>query len=221
MIPLLVLIIILPLVKYSSGAGWNVFPPNSKPYGLSYNEWSTKWWKWLLSVPSDISPIKDDSGKNCGINQNGPVWFLVGTGGGNAERTCNVPSGKAILVTPFNAECSRAEDPAMKTDTDLYSCVKALIDPASDVVVAVDGRPVPNVVNYRIESNVFNVTLPEKNIFGAPPGQTQSASDGYFLILPPLSPGNHEITARGGVIGVATTDTGNVVDQVTYHLIVR
>jgi hypothetical protein len=67
--------------KYSSGNGDNnslpraVFPANSKPYGLSYGEWTAKWWQWGYSIPKDINPAYDDTGKNCAQKQNGPVWF--------------------------------------------------------------------------------------------------------------------------------------------------
>ena len=71
--------------KYSSGNGANdnnstnnslpiaVFPANSKPYGLAYGEWTAKWWQWAYSIPKDINPAYDDTGKNCAQKQNGPV----------------------------------------------------------------------------------------------------------------------------------------------------
>ena len=56
-----------------------VFPVDAKPYGKSYAEWSAIWWQWLLSIPKDTSPAGDTTGKNCGTNQQGPIWFLAGT----------------------------------------------------------------------------------------------------------------------------------------------
>src|SRR5438874_2855988 len=29
-----------------------IHPPNSKPYGLSYGEWSAQWWQWSLQIPT-------------------------------------------------------------------------------------------------------------------------------------------------------------------------
>ena len=37
----------------------NVLPPNSNPFGLSYAEWSVKWWQWVFSLPATNSPILD------------------------------------------------------------------------------------------------------------------------------------------------------------------
>jgi hypothetical protein len=39
----------------------SVFPPGSKPYGLTYGQWSIKWFQWALSIPNDKNPINDDS----------------------------------------------------------------------------------------------------------------------------------------------------------------
>jgi hypothetical protein len=101
-----------------------VFPVDSKPYGKSYAEWSAIWWQWLLSIPEDKSPAGDLTGENCETNQQGPIWFLAGTFGGAAERTCTIPSGKAIMFSPINSECSYAEYPDEKTESDLLECAK-------------------------------------------------------------------------------------------------
>ena len=34
----------------------SIFPIESKPYGLSYGDWSVRWWKWLLSIPKSDNP---------------------------------------------------------------------------------------------------------------------------------------------------------------------
>src|SRR5947209_6336709 len=33
-----------------------VHPPCSKPYGLTYGEWSAKWWQWVYSIPVGTNP---------------------------------------------------------------------------------------------------------------------------------------------------------------------
>lgn len=65
-----------------------VFPPDSNPYGVNYAEWTTKWWQWVPSIPKEFNPVLDENGKNCAQGQSGPVWFLAGTAGGSAKRTC-------------------------------------------------------------------------------------------------------------------------------------
>lgn len=69
----------------------SVSPLGSKPYGLTYGEWTAKWWQWTLSTPKDVNPGGDTTGKNCALKQSGPVWFLSGTFGGSATRVCTIP----------------------------------------------------------------------------------------------------------------------------------
>src|SRR5690348_14298996 len=72
-----------------------VYAIGSKPSGLTYGDWTVKWWKWIFGIPKDTSPAIDTNGKNCAQGQNDPhVWFLAGTNGGSAERTCVIPLGK-------------------------------------------------------------------------------------------------------------------------------
>jgi hypothetical protein len=84
--------------RSSEGANFTISSIDSGPYGLTYGEWSGKWWQWTLSIPTDVNPLNDKTGENCAKNQNDTqVWFLAGTYGGTAERTCTIPSGKAIF----------------------------------------------------------------------------------------------------------------------------
>ena len=47
-----------------------VFPIKSKPYGLTYGEWSAKWWQWAISIPTAESPMLDGTGENCKLIPN-------------------------------------------------------------------------------------------------------------------------------------------------------
>jgi hypothetical protein len=197
--------------KYSSGNGANdnnannslpiaVFPENSKPYGLTYGKWTAKWWQWGYSIPKDMNPAYDDTGKNCAQKQNGPVWFLAGTYGHAVNRKCDIPAGKAILFPILNSECSFAEFPKLKTLSELRTCAKTIQDQVSSLKASVDGRPIPSLQEYRIQSPPFNFTLPQNNILGLPANvTTQAIADGNWVFLKPLSPGSHKITFRGGV----------------------
>jgi hypothetical protein len=55
-----------------------------------------------------------------------------------------------------------------------------------------DGRAVGNIKRYRVQSPMFEVALPENNIWCLPANTTgQLVSDGVFLIVAPLPPGQH------------------------------
>jgi hypothetical protein len=198
--------------KYSPGNGANdnnnannslpiaVFPADSKPYGLTYGEWTAKWWQWGYSIPKDINPAYDDTGKNCAQKQNGPVWFLAGTYGHAVNRKCDIPAGKAILFPILNSECSFAEFPKLKTLSELRICAKTIQDQVTTLNASVNGVPIPNLQKYRIGSPPFNFTLPQNNILGMPANiTTQAIADGNWVFLKPLHPGNHKIVFKGRV----------------------
>ena len=78
----------MPLSANAASQNPAVYPLNSKPYGLTYSDSGAKQWQWLISTPSSKSPMSDNVGKRCAVGQQGPVWFLLGTNGGKAERSC-------------------------------------------------------------------------------------------------------------------------------------
>jgi hypothetical protein len=214
----------IPFVQAQNGSDDNptVFTLDSQPYRVSYAEWTAKFWQWLLEQPSDNNPVNDQTGKNCANNQKDPnVWFLLGTAGGSAERTCTIPAGKAILVSIINVVCSYATDPELKSESELRSCAKADQDKVTSVELTLDGMKFQDLKKNRIQSPLFNVTLPKNNIFQGTPGPTKAISDGFWVFLKPLSPGRHELKDSGVLVDFTTTSTTNFATDVTYHLIVK
>ena len=61
--------------KVDPGNGGNprVYPPGSRPFGLSYGEWSARWWQWAYSMPVTGHPLFDETGADCAAGQSGPV----------------------------------------------------------------------------------------------------------------------------------------------------
>ena len=215
-----VFLISVCLAAPSQGIKVDIFPPNSSPYNTSYAEWSEKWWKWSLAIPEDSNPISDKTGKNCAINQEGPVWFLAGTTGGSANRECTVPSGKSILIVPLNAECSYAEFPLAKSEKELLDCAREGQNDAH-LEVSIDGYKVQNLSQYRVHSGLFDVVLPERNIYGAPSGPTQAVSDGWWIISKPLTSGQHKVHFSGTVFDNPTTGTQGFSVETTYNLNIK
>jgi hypothetical protein len=190
-----------------------VYPPDSPPYNLTYGEWSAKWWQWVLSLPQDINPLVDQTGEHCAQAQSGPVWFLAGTFGGSVERTCTIPEGKAILFPILNSGNVKT-DPS-ETEEDLRVTTKEAVDNPAILEASIDGVPLHNLQNYRAESPLFNVTLPEGNIFGVPELNSEAVSDGYWIMLQPLPVGDHSVNFRGADTAAAA---GGLVTEVTYKL---
>ena len=217
-------ILIIPstlLHIYGDSINPNVLAADSKQYGTSYAEWGAKWQQWLISVPQSLNPANDPTGKNCPQNQNGPVWFLAGTTGGSAERTCTIPAGKAIFFPIIASECDYASYPNVKSEPGLVLCAQADDNRAINVKATLDGVNLKQLDKYRVTSPLFSITYRPNNVFGLPPGQTQGIVDGYWVFLQPLSPGKHELHFTGLTPGNPTTGTTNFAIDVTYHLTVQ
>jgi hypothetical protein len=198
---------------------FSVFLPNEKPFNMTYEEWSAEWWKWLLSSPSDSNPSTDKTGQYCIMNQNNSnIWFLAGTSGGYEERKCSIPEGMAILVSPIEVICTFSEYPKLKTEDDLRNCAKSDQDAVKDVKLIIDSIPMTDLQNFRVASSLFNVTLPENNIFGVPSQTTEAISDGTFVMLKELPIGHHTIYASGLLVDFTTTSNLNFVSEVKYDI---
>jgi hypothetical protein len=175
-----------------------LFEINEKPFGKTWNEWTVEWWKWVLSIPRFNHPAEDMTGKFFYKNQaNRKVIFLVGTKGGRAERKITVSSGKSLLIPLINFTTSFSEEPKLKTDADLIDRAKSDIDDISQIEARIDGEEIKDTWKYRVESPPFDFAYPEDNIFGLPSGPTRGASDGYWLFVKHLLPGEHTISVRG------------------------
>jgi hypothetical protein len=112
-------------------------------------------------------------------------------------RNCTVPEGVAFFFPLINAECSTLEaDPFYGgNEKELRACVKKF--KIKDVFAEIDGVRVPNAKRYKALSPLFEFTVPENNVLGVPPNTGNSVADGYYLMLAPLSAGQHEIRFGG------------------------
>jgi hypothetical protein len=67
------------------------------------------------------------------------------------------------MFSPINSECSYAEYPDEKTESDLLECAKTFQDrlPMHYAQVTINGTAIENLDNFRIQSPPFNVTFPD------------------------------------------------------------
>ena len=166
-----------------------MYSREEKPFGKTWEEWTAKWWQWLLSIPRDHNPGLDQTGENFNLNQLDPnVLFLAGALAGSApvERTITINTGKAVLFPVINFVTSYAEEPSLKSEEALLSNAKSNIDDISKKEASINGVNFTDLEKYRVQSKVFDVTFPEDNVYGLGPGPTMGASDGYWIFLKPL-----------------------------------
>ena len=57
----------------------NIYPPDSKPYNLTFAEHAKNYWKWALKIPASDNPVNDQTGEKCAegqSNTNSSVFYL-------------------------------------------------------------------------------------------------------------------------------------------------
>jgi hypothetical protein len=189
-----------------------VLPPHASAYGKTLGEWSAAWWQWAISIPVTAHPLFETAG--CDTAQSGKVWFLGGAFTGTATtRECSVPLGKAILFPVINVECSTVEPPPFfgANEEELRECADAFQDTAFDLSATVDGRDIQNLDAYRTQSPLFEFSAPADNVLFIPgPVSGESVSDGVWILLAPLSSGEHVIHFAGSFPGFPIDVTYNI-----------
>lgn len=187
---------------------------------------AAKWWQWALETPASQSPLTDQTGQFGALNQpSGTLWFLAGNEGGTTVRRVTIPASKALffpIANVFDVESGTA----IPAGTNVFSVkqplqvaqrfVSSAIATAHDLSCSVDGTPVA-ITTANLEQSVpFTLLLPADTILGVPAGIYYPAVDsGYYVLLNPLSPGQHTIHFSGGLSAF-----GNFLD-VTYHITIQ
>ncbi len=169
-----------------------------------------RWWQWAFSINTkiDTNPFTefDQDGCDVGLQDNGKLLFLVGTGrdevtGDFPVHKCDVKKGTSILFPILNAECSNVEPEPFfgATEDDQRECANDFIDATDELFLKIDGHEVPNPEQYRIDSPAggFDFNAVENNPFGIPVGDGHAVSDGFWILLKNLKPGKHTIEFSG------------------------
>lgn len=205
-----------------------VLPIHSVVNGKTYGEWAAAWWQWAFSIPADRSPLIDDSGDFCGEGQSGPVWFYASNFGWDAEKYCTVPAGKKIFMPVYMWifgesvwDCGATSDPYVECDVETLRAMAAENVLAADVLeVSIDGVPLQSIADYRaLSPEPFTITYPEGSVTGVDAGDYYpNVTDGFWLMLTPLTPGEH--TIRTYVYAPDTPYAGTIEYEVITHLTV-
>jgi hypothetical protein len=204
----------------------NIFPPGSKPDGLSYEAHIKNFWKWVISLPIDKSPWKDQTGANCNNGQsktNSSVFYLSGNGGGTSVRTCKVPAGKGLFIPVSPEEISDKEAPNAAVE-DLHRIAKKDQDSVTSLYLKINDNEYSrsDLGKYRTHTGVFEVTFPKNAIFGATEGISKAVADGYYVITQPLAKGTYTIQYKSSLICPETDCMQpNFAQDVKYTIIVQ
>ena len=225
-----------------------IFSSTIIPYAFAF-ELSTpsknsqvQWWKWILGIPAEDSPVLDETGEDCDVDQKGPIWYLAGFagsseegGGGSADRDCTIPEGKDILIPIFNTVCAEQTDaglikqelgleedeeiPPSQLKEGLIRCTDFIMSFVETLQFSIDGEEVEeeDFDDFRIVSPQFQIVYPEGNVFNQSPTDVKqkAVAQGYWILIEDLEPGEHTIEVVSGLPDF------NFETSVTYHLTIE
>jgi len=187
-------------------------------YGKTYGEWGAAWWQWTLEldVENEDHPLNTQGDVDCSLGQSGQVWFLAGVGGGlngvTVTRTCTVPKNRALFFPLVNAVMSNPNDCGTSGTCYTVNEKREILDLLFDIgnppipcnlASTIDGTPTQHLYPIvraqsepffvEVQNEVFDPDIPEGTI------DDESVSDGYWIMIPPLSTGLHTIVIQGGL----------------------
>ena len=203
----------------------NIFPPGSKPYGLTFAEHQKNFWKWVLEIPANESPVNDRTGEKCAngqSNTNSSVFYLSMNIGGTSERTCKVPVGKGLLIPVMQVEWSDKEAPGASVE-ELHKSAKKDQDSVNSLYLKIGDKE----YKYKILSNIeliqtflrLSFLIMEflellKVVF------QKLLADGFYIITEPLTKGNYSVHFKSSLICL---DPGcaepNFAQDIKYNII--
>jgi hypothetical protein len=152
----------------------------------------------------DAHPEADTAPATAG--QSGPVWFLPSLlDSGDVTRALTVPEGTALFIPVLavqydNATCDDPPPPALSAEELLDLAASDFRRFGREASVTVDGR---GAKTFIVKAAGFEYTVASENnvqqVFCVPDGATvdPSVAVGRFVILKPLSPGEHTIVIAG------------------------
>jgi hypothetical protein len=176
-----------------------------RPYGLTYGEWTTKWWDWIMAIPRQKSPLHDETGALWTANQpSSDVWFLIGNFATEASKYKTFPRrkikmqfGRSIMFPVLNCLATFLEYQDLKTHEDLLKHVGNDVNSVVKKKLSIN-KKMYEPVRISSEPKIFKLTIPEDNAFDIKnSGLTDAAADGYWAFIKPLSRGNYTIGFEG------------------------
>jgi hypothetical protein len=198
------------------------FAPGALPYGQTMIHWSQHWWQWAYSIPATANPLIDGVGQDCVNGQQGTVWYLAVLVQGSGTRSCTIPRHRALVINLSGVlNDYPCPDPTFKPapGQTLYQFLiqgaAPIVNAAFGITLTVDGRSLANPMSYRFTSpQLFYITgdpslqaTLDPCIIGTP---QPAISDGYFVVLKPLAPGNHVVTFAAKDPSHSTSVTWNL-----------
>ena len=181
--------------------------------GKTIGEWSAEWWKWLLPISTNNNPMLDTTGAFAGIDQPGGSVFFLGYGLGLVSppvvRRLTVTEDKYLFFPIETFENDNVDHcpPCFSID-ELRQEAANVVSSATGLHAQIDGIEITNILEHRAISPVFNLFYTNADnihsyAFKHPVSGLIDPMivDGYWLMVEPLSPGDHVVQFGGRLPG--------------------
>jgi hypothetical protein len=208
-IVLAIAVVVAATTLLAPAASARLVPPGDSPFGHTYASWHVVWGKAMarrsLESRNSLLALR---GNRCGFAWSQRVWLLPVSINGLITANCRIPADK-YLVFPIAGIFGWGEGPET-----LRQDVREGFKLISSAKLSVDGRSLrPGFVT---RTPAFVGEVPAGNAFGEPAGLLSMMFKSYFVVLSPLSKGEHTITT----LGTFSDDPSNPLGM-TYRLTVR
>jgi len=233
---------LLLLANTTSTSSAQALPPDTHPYGLSYQEWAVKWLQWSFSLSTNNLELVGSPDIHRGDGSK--VRFLAGVyipgndGITIETRAVTVDPGTPLFFSVLDSQadntgCNGDElDFTTNTVSELLATAEGNWSYVTSTTCTVDGVRVaglgnPATTRYLVTTPPYSYTTAKEgnvvaNLYGVPclPGDYTvypSVAEGVFLMIPPLCPGKHVIEFAG-IVGPASSPFVEV--DLTYDITV-
>ena len=202
---------------------FDILGPEGKIRGKTMGQWGGEWWRWIWQGAATNHPALDPTGDSCGVDQQGPVFYLAGTFGGAATRTCTIPHGKLVLVPIIASSADNCGVPPADqlTVPELIAYQEQFDENVTAVELTVDGTVIgtnkDELSPFLSDITRFSYVVPEDDslytLFGLDfAGRcAPSFSVGYFVMLD-LERGTHTLHFAGALANGFALETTYTLD---------
>jgi len=174
-----------------------------------------------MSASDEENPVSDLTGSNCSVGQRGTVWFLAGGfGSTKVRRVCTIPAGRTLFFPVINMAYWPRQGNAAYTCAQAKAAAAVNNNAAIDLFAELDGVAIESIKQHRVSSedcfDIFSRVPSGRRPYNGYP----AATDGYWLLVQPLSKGRH-ILKFGGKYNRSSSAYGRMLQDIEYELVVQ
>lgn len=185
-----------------------------KPHGQDLGQLTMDHWGWnLCGGDGDGGDTFAFFNPECAGQEDVPdgFQFLAGIAGLGGNRVCTLPKNKFIFLPVINSICWEGDGDCEGMNTeDTIDCLldfcKEWVDGVNEgtLEAALDGKDL-EIRRLVGQTESFDYCPTDVGTIAPTLIGVPSTTDGYWVLIPPLSVGEHELTYFGEVAGVFQT----------------